>query len=173
MSSLIEPASRKRPLPNLAAATVATQHGAPRCSGAPSPMSPGDYLRLRREAAGLDRDEVALLLAYDPHAPHLLACHLQQLEENRAAFSPAFHMLLVDRLQHVFPFSPAVYYALIGFAADPAAGLPAPAICTGCGCTWTDPCGGREGVPFCAWRPATAGAPDRCTACPPVLRVAS
>ena len=124
------------------------------------PISPGTYVRLRREHAGWTLDQLALQLGTRPGSADIRT-ELDALE----ADAPGDHLALVWRLVHVFRIDPHIYLALAGHAADPDSGLPSPRICRGCGCSWNDPCriesnGPDDGEP-CSW----AGDSDWCTAC--------
>jgi hypothetical protein len=135
-----------------------------------TPMSPGTYIRLRRESAGLDLNQVGAALGRTPAARADVRRDVFLLEEDRPPASPQRdHLHTIARLRGLFPFDTDIALVLIGFAADPASDLPSPRICTGCGCTWNDGCGKREGVRFCCWRDDDT---DRCTACPPALDLA-
>jgi hypothetical protein len=112
-------------------------------------ISPGRYLRLRREAAGLSIEQIAAHLTSSPSVARDLAEQLQALERNEPA---GIDHELIDRLhvEHVFSFDLGVYMMLVGRRADPHSELPLPGICRTCGCTWNDACQDDERGP-CSW----------------------
>ena len=107
-------------------------------------MTPGRYIRLRREAARLTVCEVETELHGD--VAHLSAC-LAFLEADRVKATYADARLL----GRVFPISAAIVSELACGGNPP--------ICQSCGCSEFDPC--DEGGRGCAW--ASHG---RCTSCP-------
>lgn len=114
-------------------------------------MTPGTYLRLRREAAGLSIVDVAARLSTEPRwAEHLRAEWIGLIE---AGASSSFHTVVA--LGRAFPFDLHVLEALV--KAD--LGIPgAPflmQICRTCGCTQDDACAGG-----CWW-----AEPDLCSSC--------
>lgn len=124
------------------------------------PMSPGTYLRQRREAAGLSLEAVALDVGTDPAWPaHERAAWLQLIEADGAPIGDDVIRALV-RVKP-FMFSPTVLLCLD--AIHRGEQRDAPQICRGCGCTWTDPCIDAAGV-CCAW---VADDPTLCTSCSP------
>ena len=132
---------------------------------APAPMLPGAYLRLRRCAAGLSIEQVAVRIAPRPHLWQPVAVRIVALEL-------AAPMLVLDAAIRVrertqaFQFGLGVWETLVELRDDPASQLPVPRLCTGCGCSWTDPCHPFTGHE-CAWRPAEeTGGDSICTACP-------
>jgi len=141
--------------------------GASGASPAPQAMRPGTYLRLRREAAGLTHRHIAIVLvpAGRADAAELRASMSRRLRliesDDQAGSNPSPRDLdLVDQLGSVFAFSAAIYWLLVGIAADPESEIPVPQICRGCGCTWSDPC--NERGRGCAW---SAEDPSLCTTC--------
>jgi hypothetical protein len=126
-------------------------------------MTPGRYMRLRREAAGLTIQHIAIVLvpasrrhADDDRAGVRRKMALLETDQLQGAAQIG----LIDQLRSVFSFSDAVYWLLVGRAADPESEVPIPQICRGCGCTWTDAC--QDGTHGCAWSP---GDPNLCTVC--------
>lgn len=120
-------------------------------------MSPGTYLRKRREAAGLSVDDVAAMLACDPHYPeHERRDHLKLLEADAQPASA----LTIASLRSAFQFDGGVLDRLsdLFYFND---GLPEPRLCRECGCSQFDPCIADQSGP-CAW-----AAEDLCTACEP------
>lgn len=106
-------------------------------------MTPGEYLRKRRQAAGLSMADVVRLLG-----PTRLSRPLELIEADVRL--PAAND--VGLLRTLFAFDPAVLGSLL-------AGDAGDRICTGCGCTEWDPC--VAAGPACQW----VGI-DRCSACP-------
>ncbi|BBC72894.1 conserved hypothetical protein [Altererythrobacter sp. B11] len=143
------------------------------CQGTTGPVdvatgiiTPGAYLRLRREAARMGIRQVAAELAALPFAVMWpgpaeiarLAARIGAAEDDTEPFTLAE----AELLQHAFRFDWSVYAQLIDLHADPASDgtLPVPQICRSCGCSWHDPCV-RSGAP-CAWTDHNA---ELCTAC--------
>lgn len=127
-------------------------------------MTPGTYLRKRRQAAGLSVQNVAQRLASLPTAHgltfnariELLNRALLRIEANVDFLTPEYANLV----RTAFPFDAQVYARL-------AAGtLPVPRICKSCACTHSDPCG--DGEHTCSW---SQGIPDLCTTCEAVIAV--
>ena len=132
--------------------------------GETQPLSPGAYLTLRREAAGLGLMQAASSLAACPWAigrPGMLAVRqarrrLQSAEDN------VQHLTLprAEALASVIPLDPRVYEQLVDLhLAGPGSGLPVPQVCQLCACSWFDPCHDAHGQ-VCAW-----ASPDLCTSC--------
>ncbi|MFC0683064.1 RodZ family helix-turn-helix domain-containing protein [Novosphingobium clariflavum] len=126
------------------------------------PMSPGTYLRKRREAAGLDMVEVAAaLIVIGDRVRTITSADLLKLEERLFAAEADEPCLRVEQarlLRQVMVFDLEVYeLLLLHHHFDPASGLPEPQICRSCGCTWHDACPGS-----CGW---VAGDPTLCTGC--------
>lgn len=130
----------------------------------PPVMTPGAYLRLRRVAAGLTVDQVALLLGRVEGSPvatrNAVAAYRNELlllEQGSGAMTPERAQLLgrlqgmvVGRLHDVFAFDHQVYLDLVAIAADPEGELPRPRVCRACGCTWNHPCD-HSSYGACAW----------------------
>lgn len=110
-------------------------------------MTPGDYLRKRREAAGLSIEGLVERLAKAGLAGD--AVRRTQVDCESGRTRPGDGWLRI--LQSAFAFDPGVYLAL--FHDD--AGVR---ICRGCACTENDAC--DEGLQMCGWAAA-----DLCTAC--------
>lgn len=125
----------------------------------PKGMTPGDYMRLRREAARLTIDEVAALVSDRPAAAASIKVRLEALEANDPM--SATELALVDELIGTFPFEPAAYWMLVGRHAGGEAGAPIPGICRICACTWNDPCI-AEDHSTCSWTDAST---TLCSAC--------
>lgn len=127
-------------------------------------LSPADYIRLRREAAGLSRYDVALRLpsigvrtdAGDHRARPIARDLDDALGLVRQLETPgirARHRMMVEALGSIFPLDVDVYFQL----AD-APPQRHPSVCRSCGCSDQDPCSGGDGV--CTW--ATPGMCTRC-----------
>lgn len=114
-----------------------------------APLTPAAYLRLCREAAGLTRSTVAVMLA--PRPGHLAQASdlLDMLETlGNVARKPE----TLERLRAIFPFDPDVYRQI---ASEPAERHPR--VCRGCAASaWNAP---EEGGPL---RWATKHACIRC-----------
>jgi len=137
----------------------------------PGVMSPGTYLRKRREAAGLDLRTTAARLAGLPwvlRAPSerdvgLLAARLGLVEADRWDLTRP----QLDLVRTVIRIDPQVYEQLVQLhQAGPDSGLPIPSICRACGCTWFVACVDDDGH-ACSWASA---AEDLCTACAPAAQ---
>jgi hypothetical protein len=120
-------------------------------------MSPGTYLRLRRQAAGLTRDDIALITETEPTkvCARRRAEWLSDIEND----GPALTGDLVEILRSAFNFDPAVLHLLVAIHAG--ADLVAPQLCRVCACSWLDPCDG-DSLGSCSW---VSGDPTLCTAC--------
>lgn len=109
-------------------------------------IKPAQYLRLRREAAGLSRMELGhRLYAIKVKRPFsrtrrrlfesvdqaLSAVEQLELPGARSRYRPVIHLL-----SGVFPLDPDVYFQLVHEPAD-----RLPAICHECGCSKHDACG--------------------------------
>ena len=114
-------------------------------------MTPGTYLRLRREAAGLTIEDVVMLITPDEDRWAMAVAYTSLIERDEVL--PATSEL--DTLRFAFPFDRYVFRQL-------AANLdPRPEICTSCGCSALDACDEEIAGP-CAWANA---AHDLCTTC--------
>lgn len=90
-----------------------------------TPMTPDSYLQLRRQAAGLSRDDVARRVARTAQDVSIAASLIRKLE------TPGVRATLratLDQLRTVFPFDPDVYHQLYHAPAS-----SHPRICRGCG----------------------------------------
>lgn len=112
------------------------------------PITPAQYLTLRREASGLTRMEVARRLyaikvrrffgdrrprrLFDSVAQTLANVEQLEIPGARSKYRP-----IVDLLGGIFPLDADVYFQLINEPAD-----RHPAICRGCGCSTHDACNG-------------------------------
>lgn len=135
-------------------------------------MTPGTYLRKRREARGLTLAEAAGRLAARWNRP-VSPAELARLEARFAAAEAdrahLDHGAAIE-LSDAVPLDPRVYVELVDLHADARCGLPEPQVCRECACSWHDPCleptaDGLHRLP-CAWADPLA-APDEalCTAC--------
>ncbi len=112
-------------------------------------LTPGQYLRKRREAAGLSIDDVAERIATEPRwAEHLRRGWLEQIESDQ--MPATFRTIVV--LHQVMQFDMAVLVALS------AEGCVEPRLCIVCACSEADPCIGQSGP--CSWVDV-----DLCSAC--------
>lgn len=149
---------------------------------APDPMSPGTYLRKRREAAGLGIRQAAANLATlglsfargratraDHQTEARVALRLTMAEDDELPF-PTDE---AEFLGNAFAFDPQVYSQLVALHyAGPASprralndaialvDLPVPQLCRRCACSWNDACVDDHGP--CSWSPHD---PDLCTSC--------
>lgn len=122
-------------------------------------IAPGDYLRLRREAAGLSLDELALRFDTIPHWPARdRAEWLKAIENGAAALRPGTAVAL----RWFFRFDPLVLNALIEIAEG--LDIHPPRICRRCGCSEWDACPepGRRAGGGCAWASLN---PELCSRC--------
>ncbi len=130
-----------------------------------TPLSPGAYLRLRRCATGLSIEQVAVRIAPRPRLWQPFAAQIVALEMD-APMLASDAASLARQLTQAFEFGLGVWETLVELRDDPESQLPVPRLCSGCGCSWTDPCHPRTGHE-CAWRPAEeTGGDSICTACP-------
>lgn len=120
-------------------------------------MTPGTYLRLRREAAGLSIEDLAIRIDTTPKVPARSRGELIDLiESDTAAINAEFvDALSVMRTVGEIEFDRHVLIQLVAIHAG--AAIAVPEICRSCGCSWNDPCGAG-----CSW--ATADH-DWCSAC--------
>ena len=128
-----------------------------------SPMSPGTYLRKRREAAGLSAQAVAGFLVgrhahafAPPPAIGTLEWGIAACERDERPFGAD----LVARLHGCFPFDLGIYQQLLLLHAG--AHCPEPRVCRECACSWNDACRSRSGRGSCA---LSVTDPTICTAC--------
>ena len=114
------------------------------------PIPAGDYLRLRREAAGLSIDDVALFVAPDDSAIGAVAGQLRLVELGEQVPPAPF----VDRLHEAFRFDRRMFDLLVFIAIEIR-------VCRSCGCS--DLCRCKpEGSGDCVW---STEHPDLCTEC--------
>lgn len=133
-------------------------------------ISPGTYLRKRREAAALSIGAAARNLVMLPSVRRMATQHdvirlqgqLAGFEADLAYMAPEAARILVQ----AFTFDPWIYEQLFslhhaGAEAGGQFGLPVPRICRVCACSWHDACLTSLGQP-CAWSDHD---PELCTAC--------
>lgn len=117
-------------------------------------MSPGTYLRLRREAAGVTLEAAAIALAHGLKNRNTLLA-LEDIEADLRGASPTE----IARLGLAFRFDGATFDQLTDihfFRAD----LPHPRICRVCACSELDPCIDFDRQLACHWVDL-----DLCSAC--------
>ncbi len=125
-----------------------------------SPMliSPGTYLRKRREAAGLSSVDVAAMIVTEPRLPeHDLIYWLDRIE---ADVVPATFRTITC-LRCCFSFDIEVLEELVAIQLAPARAtiVPPPRLCRVCACSERDACN-VEPFGNCSW-----AAEDLCSAC--------
>lgn len=121
-------------------------------------ITPGNYLRKRREAAGLSSADVAAMIVTEPRLPeHDLIYWLDRIE---ADVVPATFRTITC-LRCCFMFDIEVLEALVAIQLAPAGTpvYPPPRLCRECACSERDACGGDDGF-GCSW-----AADDLCSAC--------
>jgi hypothetical protein len=112
-------------------------------------LRPASYLRLRRQAAGLSVEDVAVLLAPRAADRGAARAFVRLLETDLMVARKARP---IERLATCYPLDPAVYYQLAGPA-------PHPRVCRGCGCSEWNLCQHEE-------RGACSlASPTRCSHC--------
>lgn len=125
-------------------------------------MTPGTYLRLRRTAAGLTVEDLALRIDTQvPVSARSRAEWIGLIEDDVAVIGADVVQALRDlKRMDAFAFDPHVLWQLIAIHAG--AEIDPPAVCGRCGCSWNDPCADLGHDP-CAWADP---AETLCTACP-------
>lgn len=100
-------------------------------------MSPGTYLRKRREAAGVTIERAALALIPGLHSADLVD---QSIRAVVAMENDSNHVtpVITKMLARAFPLDPDVYDALMTLHFGATA--PLPNICGQCACSFHDPC---------------------------------
>lgn len=117
--------------------------------------TPGQYLKLRRRAAGLSIEMLALGLDSVPPVSHRTRVGwLEAIEKDAQPITPGTAILL----HKLFRFDPTILDVLLLRAAGRA--VEVPPICRGCGCSFHDPC--MVGLLGCSW---STGDPSLCTIC--------
>lgn len=121
-------------------------------------MSPARYLRLRRLSFGLERRQLATMLATVP--VQNVAGRLPSVEDARTLLDMleregvrARDRSVIERIGAFVPLDADVYFQLAYAPAD-----RQPQVCDRCACSDNMPCSGEDGV--CTW-----AAPNLCTRC--------
>lgn len=124
-------------------------------------MTPGRYIELRREAAGLSLEDLALRIETDvPVSARSRAELLGLMESDTAVISADVVTALRDlRAMGAFDFDPYILWQLVAIHAG--AEINPPEVCATCGCSWMDPCLTEHGR-ACCWANHQA---DLCSAC--------
>ena len=118
-------------------------------------LTPGAYLKRRRQAAGLSLADVAARLETQPRlAEHLRADWLERIE---ADIQPATFQTIVA-LREAYSFDLLVLLTLVNISL----GIPVapPALCRICACSDDDICCSRVSFRMCDWVE-----PDLCSFC--------
>jgi len=125
-------------------------------------IAPHDYIKLRRQAAGVTIADIAAKIATSPHvAEHIRAGWIELIE---AGTMPASFATIVALRAH-YRFDMAVLERLVAISLG--ATLPVPRLCRVCACSELDPCI-EDGGFGCRW-----AAQDLCSSCAPVSEPAS
>lgn len=103
-----------------------------------APMSPGTYLRKRREAAGLELEDLAIMLDSDPAVSAHSRAELLSVVERDAAPVTEDLMRAVLRLGDALPIDALVWVRLIDLADGDE--IAWPRLCQSCACSEFDPC---------------------------------
>ena len=133
-------------------------------------MTPGTYLRKRREAQRLSIDDVAAVIGTVP--PVDLATRadwLRRIEEDAAPIGDdVFAALVIASDRGSFHFDPLVLFSLVDLHTGSPVSEPKPKppqLCRVCACSHYDPCVTVETGRYpetCAW-----SEPDLCSSCAP------
>lgn len=123
-------------------------------------ISPGTYLRKRREAAGLSSADVAAMIVTEPRLlEHDLIYWLDRIEAD--VVPTTFRTIAC--LHCCFSFDIEVLEALVAIQLAPATGtiVPPPRLCRVCACSERDSCAPDQTTHIaCSW-----AAEDLCSAC--------
>lgn len=103
-----------------------------------APLSPGTYLRKRREAAGLELEDLALMLDSDPAISARSRAELLAAVERGTSPVTEDLMTAILRLGDAFRIDPVVWVRLIDLAAG--MDIAWPKLCQSCACSEFDPC---------------------------------
>lgn len=120
-------------------------------------LSPGSYLRRRREAAGISIEMLSLMIDTFPHTcARYRADLIASIEADDIPITPGTAVVL--RLAYVFDPLVLDQLAMIHDGSM----ILEPHLCRVCGCSWHDPC--RDGSPIgrCAWSKDDT---NLCTSC--------
>lgn len=128
-------------------------------------MTPGTYLKLRREATHVPLGMLVIQLTGMPdrirHVTYedrmRMLRHLVAAEADQVIVTVPQAALI----RRAVPFDITVYEKLLQRHLEgPFSAAPEPRVCIGCGCSWHDACVTDAGP--CSWSSAEA---DRCSAC--------
>ncbi|MHA6717920.1 hypothetical protein ACX40Y_00585 [Sphingomonas sp. RS6] len=108
---------------------------------APTRMTAGLYLELRRKAAGLTRYDLARRLSQARAFPLDRAAALRLIEQLERPGTSARHREVIAAIARIIPLDVAVYDQLANDPAD-----RHPTVCMRCGCSADAPCTGAAGV---------------------------
>lgn len=119
---------------------------------ASGPMTPARYVRLRREAAGLSRHDLARRItgavyrhAHGPHAGvTLFATYEESIRFLELVETPGVTSLFRESIMAIGRFIAIDVDVYTQLAHQPVEQHPS--ICRVCGCSAHDPCGGHDGV---------------------------
>ena len=125
-------------------------------------MTPGTYLRKRREAAG---KTVELVMAEIGTVPRIAELDRQDWLRRIEADQAPIGTLTAAALSHAIRFDFEILEQLTDLY-ECNADLPEPQLCRVCACSYMDPC--MSGLTGCHWEE-----PDLCSHCAPAARVAA
>jgi hypothetical protein len=129
----------------------------------PGPMSPGTYIAKRREHAGLDQVDVAVMISADEDSARQAGVRLMRLEGGALERIEGIEVdIFLDRLLAAFRFRKDIFRALVAAQADPT--RPVPPVCRECACSFFDPCFDDHGL-TCCWTNAGSGEEPLCSQC--------
>lgn len=125
-------------------------------SPVPSPMSPGTYLRKRREAGNISLATLASAMFPGANVSSQAAVRelLAEVEANRATIDSRFSASIARHLHmdsEIFDRLTAIHHGC---------DLPVPQICRQCACSWNDACLSPAGP--CAWSRQDSNICTRC-----------
>jgi hypothetical protein len=132
-------------------------------------MTPGTYLKLRREAAHVPLGILVIQLTGMPDRirPVTDEDRMRMLRHLVAAEADQVIVTVPQAalIRRAVPFDITVYEKLLQRHVEgPFSAAPEPRVCTGCGCSWHDACVTHAGP--CRWASAEA---DHCSACVDVV----
>lgn len=123
------------------------------------PITPGTYLRLRRQATGLSVEaavaKAGCSSSVDPVAVQLLADNWRPAENDQAIFAS----LLTWQIARFLLFDNHIYDSLVANRFGHS--LPIPQLCRSCGCSWHFACTHAAHGP-CSW---SVGDSSLCSYC--------
>lgn len=121
-------------------------------------MTPGTYIRKRREDAGLTIEELVLRLETIPAVSAMTRAEwLTMMEADVAPPSVS----AINAILNFVSLDENVLDTLVLIRAGVV--IPSPQICGDCGCTEHDPCRSKDGTPVCWWITE-----DLCSRCVPL-----